>query len=336
MAAANHRELLRVEDLRKHFRVSKVGGWGSSQLRALDGVSFTLDGGETLGLVGESGCGKSTLGRTILGLHDATSGQVLLKGENLLTTRIGRKRQHRRDMQVVFQDPYASLDPRMTIFEIIAEPLRINGVFDRERVMEMLACVGLRPDSAIRRPAEFSGGQRQRIAIARALALDPALVVLDEAVSALDVSIQAQIVNLLKSLQRERGLAYLFIAHDLSVVRHISHRVAVMYLGKIVETGTRDQVFGTALHPYTQALLSAVPVPDPARRGREHRIVLKGDLPNPLEPPSGCSFRTRCFKAREICTRVEPPLADDAGIGHLAACHFSAPLAAPTDKPFVY
>lgn len=333
-APVSSRELLKVEDLHKHFRVSKVKGWGSSELRAVDGVSFTLNQGETLGLVGESGCGKSTLGRTILGLHDATAGRVLLNGENLLTTRIGRKRHHRRDMQVVFQDPYASLDPRMSVFEIIAEPLRINGVFRGERVMEMLACVGLRPDSAGRRPAEFSGGQRQRIAIARALALDPALVILDEAVSALDVSIQAQIINLLKELQRDRGLAYLFIAHDLSVVRHISHRVAVMYLGKIVETGIREQVFGTPLHPYTQALLSAVPVPDPKRRGAGRRIVLKGDLPNPLEPPSGCSFRTRCFKAQPVCANVEPQLLIHAGDGHLAACHFASPV--PTELTPLY
>ena len=333
MMAAERRghDLLRVEDLRKHFRVTKPHGLGSNALKAVDGVSFALGEGETLGLVGESGCGKSTLGRTILGLHEATAGRVLLNGENLLAGR-GRARHHRREMQIVFQDPYASLDPRMSIFDIVAEPLHINGVYRPERVIEMLACVGLREEAAQRRPADFSGGQRQRIAIARALALDPALVILDEAVSALDVSIQAQIINLLKDLQRQRGLAYLFIAHDLSVVRHISHRVAVMYLGKIVEMGTREQVFGRPLHPYTQALLSAVPVPDPKRRRSGRRIVLKGDLPNPLDPPSGCAFRTRCFKAQAVCASAEPPLVEYGAEGQRAACHFASPRPADTDS----
>jgi peptide/nickel transport system ATP-binding protein len=322
---------LRVEALHKEFRVGRARGFGTDRLAAVAGISFELRQGETLGLVGESGCGKSTLGRVILGLHEATRGAVVLKGRTVSGLRPRLLRPLRRQMQVVVQDPYASLDPRMTVHDIVAEPLRINGRYRPERVVELLQHVGLPPDAALRRPAEFSGGQRQRIAIARALALGPDLVVLDEAVSALDVSIQAQVVNLLKRLQRELGLAYLFISHDLSVVRHISDRVAVMYMGKIVEIGAREQVFGAPAHPYTQALLSAIPNPDPAQRGRRH-IVLKGDLPDPLRRPSGCSFRTRCFKAQDICARIEPPLADHAASGHHAACHFAehAPtLAAP-------
>jgi oligopeptide/dipeptide ABC transporter ATP-binding protein len=329
-------EFLQVTDLHKEFR-SRGPGWRRETLRAVNGVTFSIARGETLGLVGESGCGKSTLGRTIVGLYEPTQGSILLDGQTLAG--IGRRlmRPYRRSMQIVFQDPFASLDPRMTVHDIIAEPLRINGIYRPERVAEMLDCVGLQPESAGRRPAEFSGGQRQRIAIARALAPGPDLLILDEAVSALDVSIQAQIINLLKRLQRELDLTYLFISHDLSVVRHISDRVAVMYLGKIVEIGSRQQIFAAPEHPYTQSLLSAVPIPDPVHRRHRKRIVLKGDLPNPLDPPSGCAFRTRCFKARPECAEREPALSERTTPGHLSACHFASPssgeLAVDVENP---
>jgi len=313
---------LKVRDLQKTFKIRRSRGFGSDRLSAVGGVSFDLRQGETLGLVGESGCGKSTLGRVILGLHEATRGSVELKGREISGMKARALRAVRRHMQIVFQDPYASLDPRMTAGEIIAEPLRINRAYRPERVIELLGEVGLGPEAALRRPGEFSGGQRQRIAIARALALNPDLMVLDEAVSALDVSIQAQIVNLLKRLQQKLGLAYLLISHDLSVVRHISNRVAVMYLGKIVEIGARDQIFDAPSHPYTQALLSAIPNPDPAKAVHQ-RIILKGDLPNPLKPPSGCAFRTRCFKARDICADEEPALIARVATGQLTACHFA-------------
>jgi len=318
-------DLLRVDDLHTHFRV-RGSGWTSETLRAVNGVSFSIARGETLGLVGESGCGKSTLGRTILGLNTPTQGAVYFKGQNLVGLGRRRMRSVRRSMQVVFQDPYASLDPHMTVGDIIAEPLRINNCYRPARVAEMIECVGLQQDVMTRLPTEFSGGQRQRIAIARALALGPELLILDEAVSALDVSIQAQVINLLKRLQKEMGLTYLFISHDLSVVRHISNRVAVMYLGKIVEIGTRELIFGAPEHPYTQSLLSAVPIPDPSYRKERHRIVLKGDLPNPLDPPSGCSFRTRCFKAQPTCAEHEPQLEAHAAAGRLSACHFAEPV----------
>jgi len=316
-------DMLRVTDLHKHFRLGGGFGRRAEILRAVNGVSFEIKKGETLGLVGESGCGKSTLGRTILGLQEPTSGSVELDGQDLLAMDKAERRRQRRRMQVVFQDPYASLDPRMSVHDIIAEPLRINGCYDAARVKEMLDCVGLRPEMADQKPGQFSGGQRQRIAIARALALGPELIILDEPVSALDVSIQAQVINLLMRLQKEMGLTYLFVAHDLSVVRHISHRVAVMYLGKIVEMGTRDQVFDAPAHPYTQSLLSAVPVPDPKGRETKGRIVLKGDLPNPANPPSGCAFRTRCFKAQALCAEKVPELVDRTQPGHASACHFA-------------
>ena len=317
--------VLKVDGLSKDFFIRRHSGWGHDRLRAVRDVSFGLHKGRTLGLVGESGCGKSTLGRIIMRLIAASSGAVQLKGRNIARLEQRLLRPLRPQMQVIFQDPYASLDPRMTVHEIVAEPLRINRIYTPERVSELLAHVGLTTDAAARRPPEFSGGQRQRIAIARALALNPDIVVLDEAVSALDVSIQAQVVNLLKQLQAEMGLAYLFISHDLSVVRHISDQVAVMYLGRLVEMGDRDQVFDSPAHPYTQALLSAIPRPDPEHKGNQRRIVLSGDLPNPLDPPSGCPFRTRCSKATEICARTEPDLTERSAPGHFSACHHVEP-----------
>jgi peptide/nickel transport system ATP-binding protein len=311
-----------LDRVRREFSIRRAKGWGRDTLVAVNNVSLEIREGETLGLVGESGCGKSTLGRVILGLHPATSGVVTLKGKNLQTLSARQFRAMRRELQVVFQDPYASLDPRMTIADIVAEPLRINRIRDPGRVAELLRQVGLDPAAGARRPSEFSGGQRQRIAIARALALRPDLLILDEAVSALDVSIQAQIVNLLKALQKELGLSYLFVSHDLSVVRHIADRVAVMYLGRIVETGTSAQVFDAPAHPYTQALLSAIPKPTTAQAGQT-RIILKGDPPDPLKPPSGCVFRTRCHKAAEMCARLDPELSPRTGAGHLSACHFA-------------
>ncbi len=319
-------KILEVRDLVKHFPIR--GGLFRTvrgQVHAACGISFDVGRAETLGVVGESGCGKSTTARMLLQLLPATSGSVRFEGEELIGASNRRIRELRRNIQMVFQDPYASLNPRMTVQGIVAEPLKVHGMWRNggaKKVKDLMELVGLNPEHVNRYPHEFSGGQRQRIGIARALALDPALMVLDEPVSALDVSIQAGVINLLEDLQEELRLAYVFVAHDLSVVRHISDRVAVMYLGKIIEIGTRDDIYDRPAHPYTQALLSAVPVPDPQRERRRKRIVLEGDVPNPANPPSGCRFRTRCWKARDICAQEEPALVD-RGQGHPVACHFA-------------
>ena len=318
--------LLRVENLVMHFPIYRgVIRRQVGSVHAVDGVSFTIQRGETLGLVGESGCGKSTTGRTILQLYRPTSGKVYFNDIDLTSLKGEDLRYMRREMQMIFQDPYASLNPRMTVSEIIGEPLVVHGMTNtveiQQNVERLLEVVKLSPSFARRYPHEFSGGQRQRIGVARALALQPSLIICDEPISALDVSIQAQVVNLLEDLQKELNLTYLFIAHDLSMVRHISDRVAVMYLGTIVEIADREGLYKNPLHPYTQALLSAVPIPDPISDARRKRRVLEGDVPSPVDPPSGCRFRTRCWLAQSLCSEQAPPLRE-IDRNHSVACHF--------------
>ena len=323
--------LLRVENLVKHFPVKSSGIIRRvvGQVQAVDGISFTVDTGQSIGLVGESGCGKTTTGRLITRLEEPTSGSIMFEETDIAKLGSGQLKEYRREIQMIFQDPYSSLNPRHTVGTIVGTPLKVHKVVpDKQvlpRVQELLEVVGLNPEHYNRYPSEFSGGQRQRIGVARALSLQPKLIVADEPVSALDVSIQAQVVNLLQDLQKEFGIAFVFIAHDLAIVRHFCPEIAVMYLGKIVEKGDRDTIYLRPHHPYTQALLSSVPdVKQASIGGRMERIRLVGDVPSPINPPSGCRFRTRCWKAQDICTDVEPPLID-FGHGHSVACHFAAP-----------
>jgi len=325
-AAAPPANLVEVDDLTIRFPVGRTGFWGNTKLEvhAVEDVSLTVGRGETLGLVGESGSGKTTIGRAVLRRIDPTAGTIRFDGQDITKVKGEALRRLRRRMQLVFQDPYASLNPRMSVLELVAEPLVVHGLARnaeaaREQVTQLLDRCGLPEDAVDRRPHAFSGGQRQRIGIARALALQPEFIVADEPVSALDVSVRAQVVNLLQDLQAELGLSYLFIAHDLSVVRHISHRIAILYAGKLVELAPADRVYDHPIHPYTEALLSSVPVPDPPVQRRRRRIVLEGEIPNPIDPPKGCRFQTRCPLVEERCRHEQPPLEEKAS-GHVAAC----------------
>lgn len=325
--SANNDALIHIDDLVMHFPIYRgVVRRQVGAVHAVDGISFDIKRGETLGLVGESGCGKSTTGRAILQLYRPTSGQVIFDGVDLIALKGEDLRKMRRKMQMIFQDPYASLNPRMTVADIVGEPLMVHNVANakeiKERVDHLLELVKLNPSFADRYPHEFSGGQRQRIGVARALALQPSFIICDEPISALDVSIQAQVVNLLEELQEQFNLTYLFIAHDLSMVRHISNRVAVMYLGIFAELADRDEIYMQPLHPYTQALLSAVPIPDPVADAKRQRVILEGDVPSPVNPPSGCRFRTRCPIADTICAE-ERPAFRELKPGHFVACHFA-------------
>jgi oligopeptide transport system ATP-binding protein len=332
MTGPGRAPLLEARDIVKHYPI--LGGVLMRQVasvKAVDGVSLTIGEGETVGLVGESGCGKTTFGRTILRLEEPTAGEILFQGRSILGHSRNEMQALRREMQIIFQDPFSSLNPRKTVGQIVGEPLLVHGVKSRQerdqRVLELLEVVGLRNEHMRRYPHQFSGGQRQRIGVARALALKPKLVVCDEAVSALDVSIQAQVINLLADLQQDFGLTYLFISHDLGVVEHVSDRVAVMYLGKIVEIAPSQQLYLEPLHPYTQALLSAVPIPDPSLQ-RPGRIILKGDVPSPIDPPSGCRFHPRCGYAQAVCSQDEPALRE-VRPGHRAACHLAGSVGRP-------
>ena len=321
--AADGRPLLSVEHLKTYFDVTK-GIFSKRQIvKAVDDVSFSVGEGETFGLVGESGCGKSTLGRTLVKIYPATSGRILYKGKDIANLHGEEEKAFRKEVQMIFQDPYASLNPRMTVGEIIKEPMEIHGILNsaterEERAAELLKTVGLKPDHIRRYPHEFSGGQRQRISIARTLALNPKFIICDEPISALDVSIQAQIINLLQEIQQEMGISYLFVAHDLSMVNYISHRIGVMYLGHLVEVGEADELYGNPIHPYTKALLSAIPIPDPDVAKARSRIRLEGELPTPINPPAGCPFAGRCPYADEQCRKELPPMKDFGG--HMAAC----------------
>src|SRR5579883_784961 len=334
-SAVASKTLIDVRDLKMHFPLTQgiIFQPTVGYVRAVDGISFTIERGKTLGLVGESGSGKTTIGRTIVRLYKPTSGQILFGDQDLATLKGEELRQLRRKVQMVFQDPFASLNPRFTIGSLIAEPMYIYNVAPRgeirERTIELLKVVGLRPEYIDRYPHEFSGGQRQRIAVARALSINPEFVIADEPVSALDVSVRAQVLNLLQRLQQQFNLTYLFVSHDLSVVRHVADRIAVMYLGKIVELADRDELYAAPKHPYTKALLSAVPIPDPKIEKKRQRIILSGDLPSPINIPKGCRFHTRCPMAQQICREIEPAFEKKEGREHYAACHFAEQVTPP-------